>query len=139
MVKRFVRTGNRIAVALYGSTGGRLVGGGDKVLLLTVPGRRTGLPRSTCMRFLDVPEGLLVWGTGSGAREDPDWVRNLRHVQEAHVQVGRRSLQARVRELRGQERERAWRDVVVTRLPGVERYARKSGRVIPVFVLEPVA
>lgn len=49
-----------------------------QVLLITVPGRRTGVPRSTCVRFLTTPEGPVVWGTGSGSPRDPDWFRNLR-------------------------------------------------------------
>jgi deazaflavin-dependent oxidoreductase (nitroreductase family) len=46
--------------------------------MITTPGRRTGTPRSTCVRYLERPEGLVVWGTGSGSPQDPDWFRNLR-------------------------------------------------------------
>ena len=71
--------------------------GGGKVLMLTVPGRRTGLPRSTCVRFLETDEGLVVWGTGSGATRDPDWFRNLRVAEIADVQVGGDRFRARPR------------------------------------------
>jgi deazaflavin-dependent oxidoreductase (nitroreductase family) len=131
------RVGNRIAVWLYRRSDGRLVGG-DKVLMLTVPGRRSGLPRSTCMRFLETDEGLVVWGTASGSPRDPDWFRNLRAADIADVQVGRDRFRVRPRELVGAAREAAWNDTVLARVPEVARYARKAGRTIPVAVLEPV-
>jgi len=131
------RTGNRIAVWLYRRTDGRLLGVG-KVLMLTVPGRRSGLPRSTCMRYLETPEGLVVWGTASGSPRDPDWFRNLRAAEVAEVQVGRETRRVRPRELLGEEREAVWNDTVLARAPEVTTYARKAGRTIPVAVLESV-
>ena len=56
--------------------------------MITTPGRRTGVLHSTCVRYLDTPEGFLVWGTASGAPSDPDWFRNLRKAKVADVQVG---------------------------------------------------
>jgi deazaflavin-dependent oxidoreductase (nitroreductase family) len=134
---RLTRIGNRIGVWTYRWSDGRLVGGG-KVLMLTVPGRRTGLPRSTCVRFLRTAEGLVVWGTASGAPRDPDWFRNLRAADLAEVQVGADRFAVRPRELVGDAREATWRDTVLVQVPGVARYARKAGRTIPVAVLEPV-
>jgi deazaflavin-dependent oxidoreductase (nitroreductase family) len=126
-----------MGVWLYRRSNGRLVGGG-RVLLLTVPGRRTGLPRSTCMRFLETDEGLVVWGTASGAPRDPDWFRNLRAADVAEVQVGHDTLRVRPRELFGAEREAVWQDTVLARVPQVASYARKAGRAIPVAILAPV-
>jgi deazaflavin-dependent oxidoreductase (nitroreductase family) len=132
------RIGNRMGVWLYARTAGRLAGGAGKVLMLTVPGRRTGLPRSSCMRYLETDEGLVVWGTASGAPRDPDWFRNLRATEVAEVQVGRDTFRVRPRELLGAERDAAWRDTVLVRAPEVARYAAKAGRTIPVAVLERV-
>jgi deazaflavin-dependent oxidoreductase (nitroreductase family) len=137
MRRRLLRLGNRMAVWMYERSDGRWLGAG-KVLLLTVPGRRTGVPRRTCVRFLDVPEGHLVWGTASGAPRDPDWVRNLRHADEARVQVGGTTCRVRPRELTEAERDAAWSEIVLARAPEVRRYAAKAGRVIPVVVLQPL-
>jgi deazaflavin-dependent oxidoreductase (nitroreductase family) len=138
--RRWVRWGNRFGVWLYRTLDGRLSSGSPRVhvLMLTTPGRRSGVPRSTCVRYLDRPEGLLVWGTGSGAASDPDWFENLRAAGVTDVQIRDRRLRARVRELTGSERERIWRDVVLAEAPEVEKYARKAGRTIPVAVLEPL-
>src|SRR5512144_1841133 len=85
---RLTRVGNRIGVWMYRSLDGRLASGSKNVhvLMVTTPGRRTGIPRSACVRYLDTAEGFLVWGTGSGSPHDPDWFRNLRRADMAEVQ-----------------------------------------------------
>jgi F420H(2)-dependent quinone reductase len=136
--RSMLRTGNRIGAWLYGVSDGRLSSGSTKVLMITTPGRRTGSPRSTCVRYFQSAEGLVVWGTGSGSKQDPDWFRNLRKATVADVQVGARRLRCRPRELVGAERDAIWRDLVLARAPQVARYARKAGRTIPVAVLVPL-
>jgi deazaflavin-dependent oxidoreductase (nitroreductase family) len=138
--RSFTRTGNRIAVWMYRRWDGRYSSGSREiqVLMITTPGRRTGEPRSTCVRFLAHPDGYLVWGTGSGSPHDPDWFQNLRASEVAEVRVGSEQFRALRRELTGPERDSVWRDVVLTQLPSVARYARKAARVIPVAVLSPI-
>lgn len=138
--RRLTRLGNRIGVWLYRRSDGRLASGRKDatVLLLTVAGRRTGRPRSTCMRYLPLGDGWVVWGTGSGSRDDPDWFENLRAADVATVQIGPRVVTAIPREIVGAERDRIWRQVVLAQAPEVARYARKAGRTIPVATLTPV-
>jgi deazaflavin-dependent oxidoreductase (nitroreductase family) len=136
---RMVAWGNRIGVGLHHVAHGRLDGFGDQtVLMITSPGRRTGRPRSTMVRYLQHDGGYLVWGTGGGAPSDPDWFRNLRHTSRARIEIGRDAQDVDVEELAGPERDRVWRDVVLAQAPGVARYERKAGRTIPVAVLRPV-
>ena len=138
MKRRLARTGNRIGVWLYRTLDGRLSSGRRDVhvLLITSPGRRTGSPHSTCVRFLETDGGLVVWGTGAGAPRDPDWFRNLRAADTAEVQIRAERFTVRPRELLGAEREDVWRNTILIRAPEVARYARKAGRTIPVAFLE---
>ena len=137
--RRFAVTGNRIGLFFHRVAGGRLDAFGDTtVLMITSPGRRTGIPRSTMVRYLDHDGGYLVWGTGSGAPRDPDWFRNLRRTARARIEIGKAGQDVDVEEITGAERDRVWRDVVLARAPGVARYERKAGRVIPVALLTPV-
>ncbi|HET6967481.1 MAG TPA: nitroreductase/quinone reductase family protein [Ornithinibacter sp.] len=131
----------RIGVSMYRRLDGRAMGGSAEapVVLLTVPGRRSGLPRSACVRAIRSGEGYLVWGTGSGRPQDPDWFRNLRHAGRATVQDGHDVHEVVAVELTGDERDAVWRDVVLETLPGVERYAQKAGRTIPVARLTPTS
>lgn len=138
--RRWTRMGNRIGVWMYRALDGRLASGSKDVhvLMITTSGRRTGLPRSTCVRYLDSDEGFVVWGTGSGSPSDPDWFRNLREASVADVQVGASKLRVRPRELVAAERDALWTGVVLAQAPGVAKYARRAGRVIPIAVLKPM-
>jgi len=138
--RTLTRTGNRFGVWQYRTLNGRLASGrrGVTVLVITTPGRRTGISRATCVRYLDRPEGFVVWGTGSGSTRDPDWFENLRAAPTAEVQVMARRLPVRRRELAGEERDSMWRQVILAAAPEVAKYARKAGRTIPVAVLEPM-
>lgn len=138
--RRLTRLGNRFGVWMYRALEGRLSSGSAsvRVLLITTPGRRTGTPRSTCVRYLESPDGLVVWGTGAGSRRDPDWFENLRQASVATVQVRSRRFQAGVRELVGVDRDVTWVDVVLVQAPEVKKYANKAGRTIPVALLTPI-
>lgn len=136
---RLMHQGNAIGVWMHRAFNGRLDAFGDQtVLMVTAPGRRTGRARSTMVRYLDHDGGYLVWGTGSGSPTDPDWFRNLRHAPEATVEIGTRSERVTPRELRGDERDRAWREVILAKVPAVAKYEAKAGRIIPVAHLRPL-
>jgi len=132
------RIGNQIGVWMYRAFDGRLASynKGAKVLMITTPGRRTGVLHSTCVRYLETPEGLVVWGTASGARSDPDWFRNLRKAKIADVQIGAKTLQVRPRELLAEERDATWKTIVLAQAPEVEKIAQRAGRTIPVALLQ---
>ena len=135
--RRATRAGNAIGVWMYRTLDGRFASGRKDVhvLMITTPGRRTGIPRSTCVRFLETADGLLVWGTGSGSPRDPDWFRNLRRAPQSTVQVGAEKRVVRPRELVGEERDAVWSQVVLAQAPEVAKYARKAGRTVPVALL----
>jgi deazaflavin-dependent oxidoreductase (nitroreductase family) len=134
-----VRIGNRMSAWMYRASDGRLLNTKNaKVLMITTPGRRTGVPHSTCVRYFETPEGLVVWGTASGAPSDPDWFRNLRHVQVADIQMAAQTLRVRTRELVGDERDSVWQGVVLAQAPEVGKYANRAGRAIPVALLQPI-
>jgi deazaflavin-dependent oxidoreductase (nitroreductase family) len=136
---RRTHAGNVIGLWFHHRFHGRLDSGGKaKVLMLTSPGRRTGLPRSVMVRYLDHDGGYVVWGTGSGSPTEPDWFRNLRRTTRAQVEIGTTSRAVTPQVLSGAERDRVWHDVVLAAAPEVAKYEAKSGRTIPVAVLRPV-
>jgi deazaflavin-dependent oxidoreductase (nitroreductase family) len=141
VMHRVMHTANRIGVGVYRRSGGRLGGrgaGGVRVLLLTVPGRRTGQPRTTPVGYFDHEGGYLVVGSGGGMEHDPDWFKNLRKAPVAMVQIGRNTFPASARVLAGEERDTAFRDVVVAQVPRFADYERKSGRTMPLALLTPL-
>jgi len=139
LTRRWTRVGNHIGVWMYRRLNGRLSSGSKNVhvLMITTPGRRTGTPRSTCVRYLETQAGLVVWGTGSGLRRDSDWMQNLRHAATAQVKVREREFAVKPRELQGEARDAMWRNTILAEAPEVAKYEQKAGRTIPVAVLEP--
>jgi len=131
------RAANALAVTLYRWSNGRIGGTirGVPVLLLTVPGRKTGRPHTVPVLNLEHDGGYLVAGSAGGAKIEPQWFRNLRAARRAHVQIGGQGFDVDVRVADDAEREALWRDVVLTRSPFFAKYQEKAGRAIPVAVL----
>ena len=87
-VKRFMRAGNGLAVFLYRRSNGRIggaAGGGTRVLLLTVPGRKSGTPHTTPVSYFEDEGGYVVAGTAAGRKQDPQWFRNLRAAESIFI------------------------------------------------------
>jgi len=136
-----MRLGGKANVAVYRRTGGRVGGkaaGGTPVLLLTAAGRKTGRPHTTPVGWFEHDGGWLVVGSGGGMAVEPQWFRNLRRASTASVELGRERHRVAVRVLRGEERNRLWRDVVVTQSPNFAKYEDRTTRTIPIAHLTPV-
>jgi deazaflavin-dependent oxidoreductase (nitroreductase family) len=69
--------------------------GGESPVVLTVPGRKSGAPRSTPVTPMTVDGAQYVVAGFPGA----DWVANARAAQEATIARGRRVHQVRMVEL----------------------------------------
>ena len=75
--------------------------------LITVRGRKSGLPRTTPVALVEIDGRRWVIGTFG----DTNWVRNLRAAGEATVSVGRRREEVKAAELVGEDRISFFRDV----------------------------
>ncbi len=109
-------------------------------LMLTVRGRKSGRLLSTPLLCVPYREGNLIAGSNFGAPRPPVWVVNVRAAQERGepVVVRRDGVQHRAhpRELRGEERARAWERMLRT-WPNYRLYEERTDRSIPVFYLDP--
>jgi deazaflavin-dependent oxidoreductase (nitroreductase family) len=105
-------------------------------LMLTVAGRKSGLPRSTPVLFVPYGDSQLVAGSNFGGPKQPVWVVNLRAAGRATVTVDGTSRDVVAHELAGEEREAAWAQMLQT-WPNYAKYAERTSRVIPVFRLDP--
>ena len=136
-MRKLMRMGNNLGVSLYRRSGGRIGGSakGLPVLLLTVPGRRTGRPHTVAVAYFEHDGGYLVMGSGGGMKEEPQWMRNLKAASHATIQIGDDVREVTARITAGTERDRLWHDVVLARAPSSAKYETRSGRTIPVGVL----
>jgi F420H(2)-dependent quinone reductase len=73
-----------------------------------------------------------------GAPKHPAWYANLLAHPEVELQDGPRKWDMVARELSGEERAEWW-DRAVEAYPSYADYQERTDRLIPVFLLEPVA
>ncbi len=103
-------------------------------LMLRVPGRNSGLVRSTPLLCVPHEGDWLIAGSYFGADQMPVWVLNLRATDHAQIVVDRETVPVSWREVSGSERMRLWQ-VMVGTWPNFTRYQKRTHREIPVFVL----
>jgi len=106
-------------------------------ITLTTAGRRSGAPREVPLYGWEDGDRLVIVGSRGGAARNPDWVHNLRAEPRATVKQGRVVRSFRAQEVDGSERDRLWK-LVTEAFPMYASYQRKTKRLIPLFVLEPV-
>ena len=127
-----------VHLAVFRATNGRLSSklAGQKMLLLTTTGRRTGKRRTVPLLYVDDGEAIVVIGSNWGGLRDPLWVRNVAENPEVRVQVGPKKRRVTAHVATPDERPRLW-SLVTAQYPGYEAYARRLGgvREIPLVVL----
>ena len=120
----------------YEATGGARAGDiqGRPVVVMTSVGARTGLLRKTPLMRVEHDGAYAVVGSLGGAPKHPVWVYNLRRTPLVELQDGAQRHDYVAREVSGAERD-VWWQRAVEAFPTYAGYQKKTGRVIPVFVL----
>ena len=106
-------------------------------LTLTVPGRKSGIPRSTPLLTTPLEDGWVIAGSYFGGPKMPLWVGNLRATETATIRFKGKDHTVSWREVEGEERARIWQRMLAT-WPNYALYEKKTDRLIPVFVLTPL-
>ncbi|TQM63867.1 nitroreductase family deazaflavin-dependent oxidoreductase [Humibacillus xanthopallidus] len=110
---------------------------GLPVVLLTMVGAKTGAIRKVPLMRVEHDGLYAAVASMGGSPEHPKWYWNLRRHPELDLQDGTVVTRRRARELDGAERDEWWERCVAA-FPPYAGYQRKTDRLIPVFVLEPV-
>ncbi len=129
-----------VHLAVFRATNGRLSSklAGQKMLLLTTTGHRSGKRRTVPLLYVDDGESMIVIGSNWGGPRDPLWVRNVRENPHVRAQVGARKRRVTAHLATPEERPRLWA-LVTAQYAGYKDYAtRLDGvREIPLVVLTP--
>ena len=123
---------------VYQKTGGWIGGWlpGQRFLLLSTIGRRTGEVRTQPLLYVRDGKRFVVVGSNGGDDRAPAWWLNLQAWPEARVQAGREICAVRARAAQGVERDTLW--VLLERsYKYYADYRRRTSREIPVVILEP--
>ena len=136
--KLLMRAGGALNIRVYRASGGKVMGKvrGVPVLLLTVAGRKSGVPHTTPVSYLSVDGGFVVTGSAGGAPSEPQWFQNLRHAEQAVIEVGRTRMDVTVTIAGADEHKVLW-EQLISGAPFFANYQAKVEREIPVAVLTP--
>jgi deazaflavin-dependent oxidoreductase (nitroreductase family) len=130
-----------VHTAVYRASGGRVghrLPGMAPMLLLDHTGARSGVRRTTPMVYVRDGANLVIIASKGGHPKHPAWYHNLLANPDTAVQVGTEHRQVRARIAGGEERARLWA-LALTVYSGYDDYQKRTGREIPVVVLEPRA
>jgi F420H(2)-dependent quinone reductase len=130
----------RDQVELYESSGGTegTTMRGKPVIILTTRGARSGKIRKTPLMRVEHDGLYAVVASLGGAPKHPVWYHNIVADPRVELQDGPVRQDMTAREATGEEKA-LWWERAVEAWPDYAEYQRKTDRVIPVFVLEPVA
>ncbi|MET8779759.1 nitroreductase/quinone reductase family protein [Nocardia sp. NPDC004654] len=131
------RLQGRLHSRLYARFGGTRFGKwlGRPVFQLTVPGRKTGQPRSVVLMYVPDCDDLLVSGSFGGHPKPPSWWRNLVAAGGGEARVGHESWPVTARVVTDEDEYAArWR-VLVAHVPDFATYQALSSRRMPIAVL----
>jgi deazaflavin-dependent oxidoreductase (nitroreductase family) len=108
---------------------------GAHTLLLTTTGRRSGQQHTAPLIYGRHGDDLLIVASKGGSDAPPAWYVNLRANPEVEVQLLGDRFRARARDATPEEKPELWR-TMVAEWPAYDDYQARTGRDIPVVVLE---
>lgn len=111
---------------------------GHPIVVITSVGSKTGKLRKNPVMRVEHAGSYLAVASKGGGPTDPQWVANFRAHPEVELQDGSDRGTYSVRELAGAERD-VWLQRAIEAWPTYADYEQKAPRLIPVFLLEPVA
>ena len=128
-VEKIVATGNTRAGQFNDS---------QKIVLLTMRGAKTGKLRKVPLMRVERDGNYLAVASLGGAPKHPVWYYNRLADPKVTLLDGTETAEYVARELDGDERAEWW-ELAGQVFPNYLEYQRKTERLIPVFLLEPVS
>jgi deazaflavin-dependent oxidoreductase (nitroreductase family) len=131
---------NKQTIDAFRKQGGKNVGNfGDKLLLLTTKGAKSGQSRTTPLVYHRDRDRYVIAASMGGAPKHPAWYHNLVKQREAEIEVGTEKFKVRATPIaKGPERDRLY-DAHGANFAAFKDYPKKTTRVIPVIVLERIS
>jgi deazaflavin-dependent oxidoreductase (nitroreductase family) len=121
--------------ATHGVVGHHIPGISAPMLLLDHVGAKSGTKRTSPLLYIRDGDDLVIVASKGGYPRNPAWFYNLRANPETTVQVGSERRPVRARVANPEERARLW-PRVVDAYAGYDDYQRRTGREIPLVILE---
>ena len=109
---------------------GGAVGGpfeGIPLVLLTHRGARSGVRRTTPLRYYRHRDRLIVFASNLGSEVHPAWFHNLVANPQVTVEVGNTHYEGIAEVIRDETRDRLW-SLLVQELPFLLEHQHRAGR-----------
>lgn len=106
-------------------------------VLLTVPGRRSGEPRTTTLLYFTEGDEVILMASQFGRTTHPQWYFNVMAHPEVTLSVRGRSHRYVARETAGEERDRLYAKAKQLYAGWVDYEITAGERTIPVLALRP--
>jgi F420H(2)-dependent quinone reductase len=110
---------------------------GMGVVLMTMRGAKSGKIRKVPVMRVEHDGVYAAVASLGGAPKNPVWYNNLKADPKVQLQDGTTTKEYVAREIEGEEYDLWWKRSVAA-YPDYAEYQKKTTRVIPQFVLEPV-
>ncbi|MFC0543017.1 nitroreductase family deazaflavin-dependent oxidoreductase [Kutzneria chonburiensis] len=110
---------------------------GVPIIVVTSVGAKSGKLRKSPVMRVEHDGSYAAVASYGGAPKHPVWYHNFKANPLVEVQDKTVKKDYRARELAGEERQQWW-DRAIQVWPAYVDYTKKTDRLIPVFVLEPV-
>jgi deazaflavin-dependent oxidoreductase (nitroreductase family) len=110
---------------------------GKPVIVLTSVGATSGKLRKTALMRVEHEGRYAVVASKGGTPENPAWYRNLVEHPHVELQDGPVRKDYTAHEAEGAERDEWWARAIEV-WPAYAGYQKKTDRLIPVLVLEPL-
>ena len=130
---------NKKTIDDFRAKGGKGIGHfGDKLLLLTMRGAKSGQVRTTPLVYHRDGDRYIIAASMGGAPKHPAWYHNLLKNPDAEIEVGNEKFMVRATPIaKGPERDRLY-NAHGANFAAFKDYPAKTKRVIPVVVLERI-
>jgi deazaflavin-dependent oxidoreductase (nitroreductase family) len=117
---------------------GHRIPGLPAMLLLDHVGAKSGVKRTSALLYIADGKDLVVVASKGGYPRHPAWFHNVCANPDTTVQVGSERREVHARVASPEERARLWPRVVAA-YASYRDYQARTGREIPLVVLEPRA
>lgn len=111
---------------------------GLPIIVVTYRGKSSGKVRKIGLMRVEHDGRYALVASKGGAPKHPEWYYSVRANPEIMIQDGAEPRDFLAREIDGDERSEWWQRAVAA-FPPYAEYQRKTERLIPVFVAEPVS
>ena len=124
---------NQKLIAEFRANGGKLSGPmeGRQLILLTTKGAKSGEERTVVIGYRPYGDAYATIASNNGAPKNPAWFHNLMADPAATAEVGQEKFEVRARVAEPDERAE-----LAQRIEYLEQQQARTGREIPIVVLE---